>query len=267
VQPNVTGFRVSSNGQLTQLANSQQTIDPGPGPGMFLDCDPGTFTPANQFYCGLNPTAFPRSPAQISFGPGGRKLVVTVKGPNTIYVIPVNAQGVTSTPTIWKASGPNQPTYFGFAFDSKGHVIVSEPFGTSPTIPASFSSSVSSFRVNADNTMTQISASVPNSQGTSCWVVVSGSVAYVSNNATSNITSYNIAANGTLTLLNATAATGNLVNDMTVVHDGSTSFLYVINGGLGTIGGFRINSDGSLKSIGAFGGLPIAAGAQGLAGY
>ncbi|MBA3916311.1 MAG: hypothetical protein H0X25_21190 [Acidobacteriales bacterium] len=39
------------------------------------------------------------------------------------------------------------------------------------------------------------------------------------------------------------------------------------NGGDGTIGGFRINSDGSLKSIGAVGGLPIAAGAQGLAGY
>src|SRR5262249_54220532 len=149
---------------------------------------------------------------------------------------------------------PNQPTYFGFAFDSRGHLIVSEPFGASPTIPASPASAVSTFSINSNNTLTQISASIPNGEGTSCWVVLNGRYAYIANNATSNITSYFIGTDGTLTLVQPEAGTGNLVNDMAIAHDGASTYLYVVNAGDGTIGGFQINADATLTSLGTFAG-------------
>ncbi len=269
--PNISGFTVDALGMMTPLANSRQAIDPGAlaGTGTFLNCDPGGFPPGTSFQCGLNPPAFPRSPAQVGFTPDGHHLVVTVKSTNTIYVFPVGAGGKLGKPTLTKAKGPNQPTYFGFAFDAGGHLIVAEPFGGSATIPNPTASTVSSFAITPTGNLQAISASVANGQGTSCWVVLdpkTGRFAYVSNNLGSNISSYSVGTDGSLTLLAAVAAVANKPNDMAVVHQGNTSFLYVLNGD-GTVGAFQINADGSLTSLVAVGGLPVDAGAQGLAAY
>jgi len=252
------------------LADSTQPINPGSSPGSFLNCDPGGGPfPTDEFRCGLNPPAFPRSPAQIGFTPDSRALVVTVKGTNSIYVFPVNEAGLPSAPRITRVGGPNQPTPFGFAFDRNGNLIVSEPFGATPTIPAVPFSAVSSFAINEDGTLEAISASVPNGRGTSCWVALDPRkrYAYIGNNATSDISSYTIGEDGSLTLLAAIAGTANLPNDLAVASDDSRSFFYVLNSGNGTVGAFQINKDGSLTSLGAFGGLPADAGAQGLAAY
>jgi 6-phosphogluconolactonase (cycloisomerase 2 family) len=40
---------------------------------------------------------------------------------------------------------------------------------------------------------------------------------------------------------------------------GNDRFLYALNSGDGTISGFRVNADGSLKSQAGTGGLPAAA--------
>ena len=265
--PNITGFTVSKSGMMTALAGSTQPIDGGTKPFGFLNCDPGGFPAPAQ--CGKNPPAFPRSPGQIGFTPGGHQLVVTDKGPNKIYVFPVNKNGTPGTPTITKAAGPNQPTYFGFAFDDDGHLIVSEPFGATPAIPASPASAVSSFGIDHDGSLDTISSSVPNGEGTSCWVTISGRYAYVANNATSNVSLYKIGEDGKLTLLNATAATATKPNDMAVVggDDDGSRFLYVIASGNGSIVVSRINADGSLTFVEEVSGLPIADGAQGLAAY
>ncbi len=269
--PNISGFTVDALGMMNPLTDSQQPIDPGAlaGTGSFLNCDPGGFSPAASFYCGLNPPAFPRSPAQVGFTPDGHQLVVTVKATNTIYVFPVGKNAGLGEPTLTKAKGPNQPTYFGFAFDTGGHLIVTEPFGGSPTIPDPTASTVSSFAINPTGDLQVISASVPNWQGTSCWVVLdpkTGRYAYTSNNAGSDISSYAVGADGSLTLLAAVAGVANRPNELAVAHQGNTSFLYSLNGD-GTVGAFQINGDGSLTSLGAFGGLPVEAGAQGLAAY
>jgi 6-phosphogluconolactonase (cycloisomerase 2 family) len=89
----------------------------------------------------------------------------------------------------------------------------------------------------------------------------------VSNNATSNISSYRIGDDGSLTLLEVVAASraGGLPNDLAVAGDRGGSFLYVLYSGVGMVGAYRINDDGSLTSLGEVGGLPIDAGAQGLA--
>jgi 6-phosphogluconolactonase (cycloisomerase 2 family) len=269
-EPNITAFQVRPDGQMRPLADSTQPIDPGTSPGSFLNCDPGGgLFPTDEFRCGLNPPAFPRSPGQIGFSPDGRTLVVTVKGTNSIYVFPVEQDGTTGMPTITQAQGPNQPTPFGFAFDKKGHLIVSEPFGATPVIPAVPFSAVSSFEIDEDGALITISESVPNGRGTSCWVALDPSerYAYIGNNATSDISSYAIGTDGDLTLLDAVAGAANLPNDLAAARDGYRSFLYALNSGNGTVGMFRINNDGSLASLGAVGGLPIDAGAQGLAAY
>jgi 6-phosphogluconolactonase len=272
--PNISGFRVDVYGNLKPLADSLRAINPGPldGTGYFLNCDPGGFA-VPTFDCGLNPPAFPRSPGEVKFTPAGNQLVVTVKSINTIYVFPVNKNSTLGTPTLTQAAGPNQPTYFGFAFDQAGHMIVAEPFGGSPTIPHANAATVSSFGIASNGDLTVISGSIANGQTATCWIAIdpTSQYAYTTNNGSGTISSYSIASNGSLALLAATAATVNRPNDMAVARqvDGSShiSFLYSLDAGDGTVGEFQINGDGSLTSLGTVTGLPAGAGAQGLAAY
>ena len=269
--PNIKGFKLSKAGYLTPLAGSKQSIDPGSNPGVPFNCDgSGPFATAN-FQCGLNPPAFPRSPGQISFTPDGLSLIVTVKGPNSIYAFPVGRNGKAGTPTVTRGqAGPNHPTFFGFAFDDNGNIIVSEPFGKTPVIPAAPFSSVSSFAIKKSGAMQPITSSLANGRGTSCWVVIYNQFAYIGNNNTSDVSSYKIAADGSLTLVAASAATGlGNPNDLAIAVDSKTgnSFLYVLESGTGNVGVFRISSTGALTFVQTVSGLPASAGSQGLAAY
>ncbi len=271
IPPNITGFTLKG-AKMTLLSGSTRPISPGMPPFGFLNCDnsTGPFATA-EFQCGNNPPAFPRAPAQIMFTANGKQLVVTVKGPNKIYVFPVLEDGTPGAPTVHTATGPGQPAYFGFAFDEEGHLIVSEPFGATSVIPAVPFSAVSSFSIGEDGSLTAISSSVPNSEGTSCWVVLAGRHAYVGNNATSNISSYTIGSNGSLTLLAHSAAMVSHPNDLAVAvegeEDGGASFLYALGAGDGTVGVWRIMANGSLTFVQSAPGLPVNMGAQGLAAY
>ncbi len=270
LSPNITGFTVGPFGRITQLAGSTSLINPGMSPGSFLTCDPGGSTfPTYEFQCGLNPPAFPRSPAQIGFDQTGLMLVVTVKGTNSLYMFPVGQDGRPGPPAITKAQGPNQPSYFGFAFDAANHLIVAEPFGVTPTIPASPFSAMSSFTIMPNGAMLPISSDVPNGEGTSCWILLAGPYAYTANNATSNISLYRVGSAGKLSLLDAAAATVNRPNDMAFALEifNSARFLYVLESGSGSVGVFRILADGSLTFLESVSGLPASAGAQGLAAY
>jgi len=272
--PNITGFTISGSGKLTPIAGSTKPINPGMSPGSFLTCDPGGFPAAAG--CGQNPPAFPRSPGEVAFDRLGIALVVTVKGTNSIYVFPVGLfDGKPGTPTITKAAGPTQPTYFGFAFDFLDRLIVAEPFGTTATIPAQPDSAVSSFGIGFNGALHEISTDVPNGQGLSCWVVYAGEYAYISDNGTGgiggmgNISAYKVGLNGSVTLVSASAAEVSHPNDMGLATDqfGIPRFLYVLEGGSGSVGAMQINSNGSLTPLQTVTGLPVSAGAQGLAAY
>ncbi|MGH9714081.1 MAG: lactonase family protein [Candidatus Acidiferrales bacterium] len=268
--PNITGFRVNSLGGMHLLPGSVQSIiDPGPlaGTGSGVNCNVGGF-PTPAFDCGRNPPAFPRSPAQVRFTPDGRKLVVTVKGTNSIYVFPVGERG---TPTVFQAPGPALPTFFGIAFDQQGHMLISEAFGSATSIPMGGAGALSSFTITNAGTLSQISASVGDGGTAACWLAVepvTGLYAYVGNNLSNSLSSYLVGNDGSVTLLAAVAAAGSGPNDMAVATDGGVSFLYVLNSGSGTVGAFRVNlGDGSLVALPAAGGLPANASAQGLAAY
>ena len=278
--PNITGFQVDNSGHMIPL-DTTQPIDPGPatGPAGGVSCTAAAATgfsnltgaPAADFQCGLNPPSFARSPSQILFTPDGTQLTVTVKGTNTIYFFPVDADGTADPPTITQAPGPALPSFFGFAFDFNANLLVTEFFGTATSIPKGGAGALSSFGITLNGHLQPISSDVADGGTAACWIAVdpvTGGFAYVSNNLGDfRISSYTVGSNGAVTLLNGTAATGAGPNDLTTAQENGISFLYVVNAATGTVGAFQINGDGSLTPITGGGGLPANRSAQGLAAY
>src|SRR5439155_473770 len=66
-------------------------------------------------------------PAQVSFSPDGRRLVVTEKNTNQLDVYAVDANGVASGPTTTASAGG---TPFGFSFGHRNELFVSEATGS-----------------------------------------------------------------------------------------------------------------------------------------
>jgi 6-phosphogluconolactonase (cycloisomerase 2 family) len=88
-----------------------------------------------------------------------------------------------------------------------------------------------------------------------------GAYAYTVNTASGTISSYSVSVGGQLALMDATAAGGNVPVDTALSTN--SQFLYVRNGGDGTVEGFTVKSDGGLAALTMAGGLPD--GAAGLA--
>lgn len=273
--PNITGFRVDRAGHMSSIG-STQPIDPGPPAGTGANCPDATGfaaltgAPAADFDCGLNPPSFARSPAHVRFTPDGDQLVVTVKGTNTIYVFPVDADGSADKPTITQAPLPALPGFFGLTFDKQEHMLVTELFGSATTIPKGGQGSVSSFRVTKGGELVSMSSHVADGGTAACWIALeptAGKFVYVSNSFSASISSYLVGSDGSLTLLAGIAATAAGPIDLATAEEGGASFLYTVEAGSGTVGAFQINlTNGSLIPLSAASGLPTF-GAQGLAAY
>ena len=198
--------------------------------------------------------------------------MVTVKGTNTIYVFPVGSAGrAGARPTITQSPGPSLPTPFGFAFDLNGHLLVTELFGSATSIPAGGDGALSSFTIASNGQLSPISSHVGDGGTAACWIAldpITGRFAYVANNLSASIFSYSLGNDGSVTLLNGTAASGSGTNDMATAQELGNSFLYVVDAGTGTVGAFQINlATGALIPITGGSGLPVGRSAQGLAAY
>lgn len=225
--PNIAGFWLAADGSLNPIAGSMQMLSGS-------------------------------APAQISFNPTGQVLVVTEKATSTIDTFTVDASGVASA-AIPHAS--NGATPFGFAFDNKGDLIVSEVGGG-----LGGTSALSSYAVGADGSLTTISASVPDFEFAACWVVTTnnGRFAYTSNAHTpsNDLSVYAVGPGSQLTLSQEVAAKpGHGPTDLALSRN--SKFLYVMDSGDGAIAGFAVNLDGSLTALTTVTGLP--AGDVGLA--
>ena len=195
---NVSGFAISSSGDLTAVAGSTQPLS----------------SPAS-------------GPAQIEFTPRGDQLVVTEKATNLISTYAIGPTGAAAAPISTNASGS---TPFGFGFTNSGFLVVSEAFGG-----AADASAVASYDGENGGTWSVVSPSAFTTETAACWIVVtnSGRYAYTTNAGSGTVTGYAIHQGG-LTLLDADGVTGNIgagsgPADMALSRD--SKFLYARAGG------------------------------------
>ncbi len=174
--------------------------------------------------------------AQISFDRTGSRLIVTEKATNTIEVLPV-ADGVAG-PAVSNASSGQTP--FGFAVDRRNRVIVSNAAGG-----ASGASSLTSYQLTGATGLTAISPTVPDTQSAACWVVLSGDgrIAFTTNTGSGSISSYRLAPDGSLRLLEAVAASPG-AGPIDMARSGRV--LYTLSAGAHTVTTDLIGSHGRL---------------------
>jgi 6-phosphogluconolactonase (cycloisomerase 2 family) len=185
-----------------------------------------------------NPAGGTVDAAQVAFTPNGNDVVVTERATNSIDTFAVS-QGLAGTATSHASAGT---VPYGFDFDQQGDLIVSE----------AASGSASSYRVRPFTTITGALAS---GQRAACWLVTSGSHAYVVNAASASVSSYAIGSDGSLILDQAVAATTPAgATDAAVSPDHRTLAVRLASGAVQT---WQISQDGSLSSAGTAAGTAI----------
>jgi 6-phosphogluconolactonase (cycloisomerase 2 family) len=188
-----------------------------------------------------NPPFFLMSPAQVGFTPDGSKLIVTTKASgSSIDVFRVGFLGSLGAPIV---NASATPVPFAFTFDPQGRLVVAE----------AGQSEVSSYTVAPDGKLAVI-GSVPDGQAALCWVSPARGHFYVSNAGSATLSSYTLDASGHPVLVGVAAATEAGTTDSVPTANGR--FLYVENGGAGTVDGFRVHADGSLTRVASVTGLP-----------
>jgi 6-phosphogluconolactonase len=201
--------------------------------------------------------------ASLAFSPDGQFLVATERVGNNIDVFRIQPDGTLSPIVV----NPNPaPGTFSVAFAPEGVAIVSE---TGPA-GATNGSTISSYKVNANGTVTAITHSLATFAAGNCWDAITpdGRWVFVSNSGSDNISGFNIGKDGSLTPIAGTVLGNNPSGshnvDIAVSADGK--FVYTINSQSGNIGIFAINQqDGTLTSLGQAGDLPKSVGFNGIA--
>ena len=210
---NIAGFRVGSHGELSALADSHRPL-----------------------------SAASVGPAQIQFSPEGRVLVVTEKGTNSIDTYTVAKDGRATGPNVQASAGA---TPFGFDFDKRGHLIVSDAFGGAPG-----ASALSSYSLSATGALGAITPLALDGQTAACWVVTTknGRYAYTTNTGSANVSSYSIARDGSISLLSSVAGTTR-AGPTDAVLARNSRYLYTLDSGAHAISAFAVREDGSLTPI------------------
>lgn len=192
---------------------------------------------------------FTHTPGQVGFTANGSQLLVTTKAANnSVYVYRLGLDGApAASPTVNALPGT-----VPFAFVTTGrHQIALVEVGTS---------SVVTFEVNSDGTLTQRSA-LATGQAATCWIARSGDLLFASNAGSATETGARLGFGGALTDLGRTSTDAGAV-DAVASPDGRN--LYVQTGGAGNVDEYQIDASGSLDRIGSVT-VPGAAGGEGIA--
>lgn len=215
ISGNIAGFWLSKTGMLTYIAGSNQPL-----------------------------SAPNSSPEQIGFNPEGNVIVVTLKAAGMIDTYTVDDNGVASAPL---ATASNSAGPYGFAFNCKGYLILSE----------AAANTMSSYAVGADGNLRTLSGSIPTFGNAPCWVTTTGNgkFAYTTNAHGGTISGFTISKTGMLSLFSSIAATTGIPALDLTLSNGS-GFLYCLNGN--AITGFKVYSEGSLSQVTTVNGLPAS---------
>jgi 6-phosphogluconolactonase len=190
-------------------------------------------------------------PAQISFSPDGKTLVVTERGTNRISTFRVDELGYAEGPATTASAGE---TPYGFDF-AGAHLVVTEAFGA-----AVGKAAASSYTLTQPGALERVSASVADTRSEVCWAAATkdGRFVYVTNFGDNTISSYRVDTDGRLELVEPVAAATRPgrpgVRDEAITPDGR--FLYALDADAQRVHGWEIGADGQLTEIGSADGLP-----------
>ena len=190
-------------------------------------------------------------PAQVAFSPDGSMIVITERATDSIVTYELTADGTFGASHQIASEGP---TPYGFAFTSGGTLVVTEAFGAQKGAAAA-----SSYTIE-DGSLVARTSSVGNGRSEICWAVVTPDdrFAFATNFADGAISRFAIAADGSLSLDDATA--GIAVEGMPGLRDEGLSsdgrFLYAIDADGGRIYGWSVEAEGALEPVGSWEGLP-----------
>jgi len=192
-----------------------------------------------------NPPFFLSSPAQVGFSPDGKHLLVTTKGFNMVDVFAVDHDGELSAQPVRNLEAP---VPFAFVFGPADLLVLVN----------AGNSSLATFRIDQGGALVPAGAPVSDGQVAACWIVSAHEFEYVANTGSNDISQYRVRGDGTVTLVNATAASGIPgATDMTTANGGK--FLYVLSGTSSTVYAYRVEGDGSLTFIQT---VPVPGGAN-----
>ena len=190
-------------------------------------------------------------PAQVAFSPDGSMVVITERATDSIVTYEVTADGTFGSSSEIASEGP---TPYGFAFTSGGTLVVTEAFGAEKGAAAA-----SSYAIE-DGSLVARSSSVGNGRSEICWAVITPDdrFAFTTNFADGAVSRFAIAAEGSLSLEDATAGIsvdGMLgLRDEDITSDGR--FLYAIDADGGRIYGWSVEAEGALEPVGSWEGVP-----------
>ena len=216
--PNVTGYRVSPDGQL----------DPIPGSRRFLSG--GVLSGCNQ----------------VSFTPDGKTLLVTQQQIDLIDTFAVKADGTLDGPRPRTTTG-NGPFGFAFTHGQDPKLVTTENFGALPLLGG-----VASYDISGDGTLSAVGPTERNGQSDTCWIVITNDdkLAFTTSfGAGASISSYRVGADGDLTLLDARAANLGVAGAADLALSADSRYLYATNSLTGSITAFRIGEGGTLTNL------------------
>lgn len=196
------------------------------------------------------------APGQVGFNEDGDTVVVSEKNTNRLTTYAVRADGLLGQPQVTPSAGA---TPFGFAFDRRDHLIVSEAQGG-----AANASSASSYRLGPwpGARPVLVNGPVSTTQTAACWVAVTpnGRFAYTGNAGSDSISSFRIRHDGQIALAAAVAGStgaGNGATDLAVSGNGHRLFALAPRGHV--LVSYEVRGDGGLRTLDALPGLPTTA--------
>lgn len=233
--------------------------------GFKVNKSDGTLTPiTNQTIPLSSPIGVP---GVVTFSPDGGSLAVTNKVGSTIDVFSVDKAGQATGPVTFGSSGLRP---FAATFNKDNLYVIESG------LPAIMNAAVSTYKLSGGSapSLSAITRSERNDQTDGCWIVITpdNKWLYTANFVSSSISSYSVGTDGSVKLINGTAALPGKASepvDLALSKDGA--FLYNLLRGSGAVVGFKIQADGSLKQVGGLvgqgHGLPANNGASGLAAF
>jgi 6-phosphogluconolactonase (cycloisomerase 2 family) len=218
---NITGFRIAG-GKLHPLEGSTRSLGLG----------------------NSNPPGFLTSPGQVGFSPDGARLIVTTKASTSaIDVFAIQPNGRPSAAPVVNPSAT--PVPFAFTFQPGSGRLVDGEAGAS---------SVTTYSLQGDGSLAD-PRSLSDGQVALCWITRVGGFYYVSNTGSNTVSGYRVDAAGTPSLVTASGVVAS-TEAGPIDSAAAGRFLYVETGVAGTVDEFRVESDGTLTSLGSVTGLP-----------